>query len=659
MKRALGLIALAACGAPGRAPASAPPSAPPPVSGIIAPKALPGLRWLTPHLPWRTPVEVSRIFEVPGAPNRAVLVGAGMWIGVVDLSTGLFTTERRIEHGRQAVQLLDGRIVVFSVVQGQNRGAFVDPATLAITSEHDLGDATDTTLDAIVAPGGELIASLPGQPLDVLDPTTLAVTRELSPATGLFGLTASLDAITVEHHDGTGYVHEEIALHPGGTIPWGQDVLVARGDTAVFGRNGGSYDDFAVKAGRVVKFGERVSRGALDATADRLATLDEGVVKIRTLKDGSVDRSIDIHDPDAGGYGDAIAFVGDRVVLTFHDQIRVVDLATKTTSIAPVGPLGRIKQVSVDNQGHVESLGHDRVQYADGRATASTVLDGYVFELRGGGAGTYALAKEDPLVSIKPPDYRRKGWLTWFVDGTQKMKIPTDTNTMIDGWSGRDALVLMGTPGGYSESGAFLRYDHDPEPHVRTSWNGNVGWLDLYPDFRPSAIDPDSRTAIVMYTTGPHVVDLTTGTPRKTTLQRPSCDPGIEMEHGGSRIALFDVSSIVLVDRETETVTASIDVSRLNANAHGISLHFLRGRDEVMLRADEQIAFWSPATKQLRVARMTGVDALDTSPDGHQLAIAFADARVALVDVDAFFARLPVEPARPFDVVPVACPPKH
>ncbi|HEY4057294.1 MAG TPA: hypothetical protein VGM39_11835, partial [Kofleriaceae bacterium] len=460
MKCAFALIAVVACGAPSKkAPIAALP--PSPITGPIAPKAIPGLRWITEHMPWRTPVDIEAIFEVPGDTGRVVLEGrglSGMWIGVMDLATGAIVAERHIDQGHKALQLPDGRLVAFSLPHEKIVGAFVEPTTLAITSEHDLGDVGDsdrTWLDAIVTPAGELVASLPNQPLSFLDQNTLAVSSQLSPDVGAFGLTASLDAVKYLQSDGARYQTKQVATRPGGSIPVARDVLAARGDTVVLGQEHGSREDYAKKGARVIQFGESVGEGALDATADRYATLREGVVKIRTLVDGSVTSTIDIHDSDAGPYGDHIAFIGDRLVVSFHQQVRVVDIAAKTALASPLGPLGSIEQITVDDAGNVETLGHDRVQYADGKATSSAVIEGKLFELDGARAGSYAQFVEDPLVSIKPPDYLRKGWLSWFVDGRKVANKPIDTNVMVDGWTGHDTIVLQGRPGGYNY------YDND------------------------------------------------------------------------------------------------------------------------------------------------------------------------------------------------------
>ncbi|HEY4059255.1 MAG TPA: hypothetical protein VGM39_21710, partial [Kofleriaceae bacterium] len=199
----------------------------------------------------------------------------------------------------------------------------------------------------------------------------------------------------------------------------------------------------------------------------------------------------------------------------------------------------------------------------------------------------------------------------------------------------------------------------DPDPRIWTKWDGNIGWLDIYPDSIPLAIDPDSRTAIVAYPNGPRLVDLNTGKPHAEALRRPSCKVAITMERAGPRIALWDGKALVLVDRATEAVTASIDLAPLDTDQHGVSVQFLRRGDEILLSGDDRIVFWSPVAKQLRSARIAGVRAVETSPDGHQLAIAFTDARVALVDLDALLARLPVEPARPFEVPNLTCPIKQ
>ncbi|HEY4182019.1 MAG TPA: hypothetical protein VGM90_34485 [Kofleriaceae bacterium] len=659
MKCALGLIVLAACGSAKPAPPRSTPVAAP-LIGLVAPGSVPGLRWITPRMPWRTPNEVDAILQVPNATNEVLLVSDATWLGIMDLTTGLVTNERRVPNARQVVQLLDGRLVVFSVEDGRVRGAFVDPETLAITSEVELGDGDGEYLDAIVTPTGELVAALPGRPLAVLDPTTLQVARELSPTTDVYGLSASADAVVyyarktappppASSSSSLGTTHgyadntiHQVALRPGSSIPAGMVVFAARKNAAVFGSSSLAGDGVGHIGAHSTEL-ERITRaGALDPTGGHYASLNNGVLTVLGMRDGGVEMTIDVHDPDAGGYSDLAAFIGDRMVIAFHDQIRVVDLAKRTTTAAPLGSVGSISSITVDNAGIVETLGHDHVTYAAGHPTTSTVLPHEAFAAFGARPGSFAYWEEDPLTSLKSPDYLRRGWVNWFVDGKQVLHEPIDTNVgPLEGWSGHDAVVVMGRPGGYVyENYAMYQYRDSKDPVVVTSWEGNVGWLDLYPEFRPLAIDPDARLAIVKYPEGARLVDLTTGAPRHGVLPRSTCTSYVEMEQGGRRIALFDDTSVTIVDRETQRATVTIDLHRVPGDHRSVG--FLPGREELLLRSDDRIAFVSPTTKQVWMAQIEGIQTMSTSPDGRQLAIAYRDGRVSLVDTDAFRARLPV-----------------
>ncbi len=588
-----------------------------------------GTRWITPVRAWRTNWHAFAV--LPLGP-RVLLGGSAGWLTELDLGTGRIV--RELDLGELSIsgltKLPDGRVLVTGFADSIATGVVVDPRQWVATPIELGGTKVQLTypgVRAVLVAGGVVIAG-GGLPLAIWDPATWTKTRVISEELGWDDPQLTTTSLHVNHRyknvrfDLATFAREE-----------SQTVIAAAGD-AIIRR---VYADRAfvgeavIAGGAPVRFGEISFSLAIDPAGRRVAQQLASVISVVSLVDGRTIARFDLGVRI--GASSKLAFHGDRLIVAAGTSVTVIDLATGYVPPPGMAPLGAVRQLVVDDDGTVLALGAEAVWLRDGAVVASEVLAGDALTNPPGATSFHG---------VRPPfkyDDEKPSTVTFTPRGkrARTLELPYSAD---DGWVAPDGsmvLTLIGKSDGprsiVVSDGATLG---DPLP--------------IHADAALDDVDMVSRTGALSRNGTIHVVDLASGSVRHS-LRAPRCAEYASgwLAPGGDRIVTHDDGDMIVWSARGERIASLAYGEALSSPA------FVPNSDELLATFADGFVLWSPATQELRVARVPHLSDAQLSPNGTHLVLGFTNGRIALVDFATLRASLSVTRAKTTVALPEAC----
>jgi len=598
MKR-LVVVALAGCWSAPQVPATG---------------SIPGLLWQTPAQPWRM-THAPTALAVDG--DAAIVGGPQGWLAKVDLATGATVRERRVGGSTfyDLARMRDGRWVIVGNDLGVTHAYVVD-RELA-TTEITLGAVPDRSPNhagvAVMADGGVVIAGT-GLPLAIYDPQTWKIRRILASEIGwnrprisgaTLGITLGSNAWKFDLATG-----EREELGPAATV----QATAHRVALRVYDE-GRWYAEVWEGGERLARLPDPVEAIALDG--DRLITTAGAHLHVYAIPELATP-AITIDLGAEAKHGILGLFVdGDRVLVSYGSLLRVVDLPAKRAT--PIGdpPWTSPEQLVVDDTGTVMAIARSQVWWlANGRVTGGAATDAKVGWAAPGDA-TRFVTRTDAAITLRTRTGQRGRWEL--------------ADEVLHAWVGAADDVYLETLFTHARPSALVHLAKGGAiaPVVEYTAEGDVGAI-------------GDRSAVIRGGGSLFVVDLQTGRRDPRAFAAPACAElaSIAIERrGGSRLVAYDHTGLVVWNRTTGAATA-VDVP---SEIIGESVDFVGTRDELVLGTSEGLALVEPAARRIRTLALPDLAMLAISPDGARLAIAFGNGRIALVDVAALRAALPVK----------------
>ena len=582
---------------------------------------VPGTLWMTPAQPWRAGL-VPRWLLADG--DAALLVGLGGVLVRFDLTRGQPVRERVLTEldVEELVKLPGGGWLAVGRKDKHAVAAAIDPATLeakvvvtgidgkvspdglVFTYAHGNGAAV---LDEGVAIGGQ------GLPLAIYDPVTWQVRRIVDPAIG-WSRPAGVGK-TLYAYGKDGLRRFDLATGQSAKVGTATYYLATATHLVTRSLEKGRWVFDVEGDGRRTRLPVGAYEAALDVAGGRLAVRDRAAIRVYALAGGTL---VGTHQLGDAGYGgaDAMAFDGDRLVVSISSVVRVIDL--KTGAITPAGepPYGPGEQLAVGADGAVQQLGTHVVRIVDGKVVSSARLE------------------SDQLVAGGPHEVARHGAIRksdakvveLFAAGAPS---PVGSWTLDDdvsnAWLGGAGDMVIDTIGVEAQHALYRGSGRRLEKLVPLHFDATV-----------HDVDVDGGTALVGMKTTAHLLRLRDATLHHA-LPYPNCAeyPTAVLERGGDRVLLQDEGALAVYRRTTGALVGAAHVAEAGAVA------FVRGHDELLIAGARALRLWNPATGELRAHPVEGtVLDVQVSADARRAALGFGDGRIALVDLEVLRAAM-------------------
>ncbi|MFN0245516.1 MAG: hypothetical protein ACKV2T_01325 [Kofleriaceae bacterium] len=627
----LALVGLvAACGA--STPAQRP---------FVPRDAPPGTRWITPALPWHL-ADGSGAVVVDG--NLAFVAGVSRGeIEEIDLTTG--ARGRVHSLGKRLVvqsfeRMSDGRYLLAGTEGDSAHVAFIDPTTFAPTwfTLERLPPAEDAYAPAraLELAGHGIVITGSDLPLAIYDPTTMARTRVLKQEATWTALAVTRSAVFARR----GALElARIDLATGATTTASSSILDAAGDTVV---------ERTYEKGNV-KFRASTPSGTIDLPAtlgfavtvdergERIASLRSGVVTVYSTKDGTVIGRFDLA-PQSYFSADLV-FAGQRVIIAYANTIRVADLETGSLTSVPE-PYGLYQQLSVDNAGVVTAIGAEVWRYRDGVLASTASLGKQTALVNGHPLTRFATRTSRPL----EPGFSRAKFPSLIVVKTlegraiREVPLPRETDAA---WIGDEGKLI-----------ASYKWEVDaPQKLVRAQGSKLFDIVAYNTDASIDDVDVDGSVAAFSLGGTATLLDLTTGEKMRTVYNPDCAEYGVvELERHGDRVVATHEQDAIVYDRATGRARGSARFAGTISNTT-----FLPGDGSILVRTEDHLFLWDPATNQTKELRYGDAFHIAISPDLRHAAFATRDGRLALIDFAALRAAMKPGPTLPKIAVPASC----
>lgn len=631
MRCALALVLVAACGR-----ATTPPQQLP----AIPRDAPPGTRWITPILPWHLSQGAGGVIV---AGNVALVAGSEGVIEEIDLSTGARLRGHALDkplHVQSFVRLSDGRYLLAGEIGDETHAAILDPTTFAASwfalerlpfdkESYASASALELADHGIVIGGIDL-------PLAIYDPKTLTRTRVLQEQATWTDLAVSSTAVYARHGV-SGMI--EIDLASGKTTTPTTSLMAAARDTRVER----TYEKGQVKFRVVTGTASHELPATLGFTASldeegaRIASLRTGVVTVYAAADGSVLGRFDLSPQTT--FGAKLVFAGDRLVIATGSTLRVADLVTKSLTSVPE-PYGPYMQLAVDSGGTITAIGSEVWRFQDGRLISTASLGKQTALVDGNPLRRFATRTARPIepgisrgkfpsvITVKTPEGRP----------IREVILPRETD---NAWIGDEGKLI-----------ASYRWEVDqPQKLVRAQGSKLYDIVAYNMDAMIDDIDVDGGIAAFSLGGTTTLLDTTTGA-KTHEVYNPNCaELGVsELERHGDRILATDDKDAIVYDRTTGRAIGSARFpSTIDSNT------FIPDEDQILIRLDDRLLLWEPATNATRELSFRDAVDIRVSPDRRHAVFALRDGRLALVDFAALRAAMKQGVTLPKIDVPTSC----
>jgi hypothetical protein len=618
------LLALVACSGASSSPTT--PTTPPA-------SLPPGVLWQTTSEPWHLPRAASAeaVFG-----DLALFGGANGWMTLVDLKIGLPIRARKLDMGTitDVAHLGNNKWVIVGL-----SGTELESATVAYAIDGDTLDPTEIKLGtrgkhsfalphvAVVSEGGVVISGR-GLPLHIYDPVTWGVRATLDNQIGWGRLTARGEILlaerlgTVKRWNITTNGQRDL---PRGTVT---HVAVADGiDIIRVARFGQWIAELHPDGGAAVQLKEQIDALAVDSTGKQLITAARNELRIHSLPDGKIIKSIPVDKQIGLG---AFRVFGKQVHVTGNGVLRVIDL--ETGAIKPAGPQSiQASSLAVGIDGGLLAANDDVWTVSGGKVTATE-------RVGGDGAALEIMRIDDPRHYVTSKTDARNAILSLHTFGDKTPKTwSLEESSVTATWITRDARLMFD---------AETRGEHK----VMRTKDATVETLFAYnSDSEVLAADPEAELLISL---DGRVAVVGLDGKTRSTIRVPHCESTLDfgvLEPGGTRAILYDTKDLSLWDRRTGKLIANIKAKSPE------DVVFIPNRQEIVIAFEDKVVLWTP-TKGARALRFPDVIEPAVSADGRKLALAYFDGRLGLYDLDGLIASTALGPDLPAgDPIPASC----
>ena len=588
-----------------------------------------GTRWITPERPWRTNWYAAAVLPLG---QRVLLGGTAGWLTELDLGTGRVV--RELDLGELSIsgltRLPDGRVLVTGFADSIATGVVVDPR-LWVATPIELGgtkvELTYPGVRAVLVADGVVVAG-GGLPLAIWDPSTWTKKRVISEELGWDDPQLTKTSLHVNHRYKN--VRFDLATFAREESP---TVIAAAHDTIVrrIYADRGFVGEAVIAGGTPVRFGEVAFNLAIDPAGRRVAQQLESAITVVSLVDGRTIARFDLGV--RVGAGSKLAFQGDRLLVASGTSVTVIDLATGYVPPPGTAPLGHIRQLLVDDEGTVLTLGAEAVWLRAGAVVESEVLVGNALTNPPGATAFHGVRAPYKYGDDKPST------VTFEARGkrARKLELPNGAD---DGWVAPDGSVVL----------TLVGKGDGPRTIAMSRGSQLADPIPIHADAALDDVDMVSRTGALSRNGTIHVVDLATGSIRQS-LRAPRCAEYASgwVAPGGERIVTHDDGDMIVWSARGERIASLAYGEPLSAPA------FVPNSDELLAAFADGFVLWSPATQELRVAKVPHLSDAQLSPSGTHLVLGFTNGRIALVDFSTLRASLPVTRAKTTVALPEAC----
>jgi hypothetical protein len=164
-------------------------------------------------------------------------------------------------------------------------------------------------------------------------------------------------------------------------------------------------------------------------------------------------------------------------------------------------------------------------------------------------------------------------------------------------------------------------------------------------------VDVDGSTAAFSLGGSATLLDTTTGAKTRTVYNPDCAEFGVvELERDGERVLATNEKDAIVYDRATGRARGA---ARFATSINNTT--FIPGEDSLLVRVDDRLLLWDPATNQTKELRFGEAFHVALSPDLRHAAMALRDGRLALIDFATLRAAMVPGPTLPKITVPTSC----